>query len=138
MVNSILLTATTAILAAAGTNALWLATANVDQTNYVNGGGFFPSPYCQVGKGNTKEEALQKATSITNGIAIIAGGHCDQLPYKHTNQLGGFWDDHGDVNYEDDNRHWYCKTGTGAQGACDAGDGAPKRKRDGVEKEFKA
>jgi hypothetical protein len=37
-------------------------------------------------------------------ISVIQS--CGQLPYKHSNQLGGFWDDYGTINYKDDNWHW--------------------------------
>lgn len=112
------------LLAATGTQALWLATQNMDYANK----GASSSPYCQVGKGDTQAQAFSQASSTTNGIAVLAGSHCDQLPYHHTNQLGGFWDDYGTINYEDSNWHWYCKTGTGSRGSCDAGNGAPKKK----------
>ncbi|CEJ87916.1 hypothetical protein VHEMI04551 [[Torrubiella] hemipterigena] len=111
---------------ASSAQALWLATVNMDYGSNA-GGSIRMSPYCQVGKGNTRDEALSKASSTVHATAIIAGGHCDQLPYRKTNQLGGFWDDHGDINYIDGNRHWYCKTGSGSRGACDAGDGAPRK-----------
>lgn len=63
------------VAAAASTNALWLAVANADgETNA--GGGIYGSPYCLVGKGDTQEEALSKATDFVNGNIIIAGGHC--------------------------------------------------------------
>ncbi|KAG5772887.1 hypothetical protein H9Q72_001066 [Fusarium xylarioides] len=126
----------TVLAVATGAQALWLATADVDQSSNASGQ-ISRSPYCQVGKGDTQEEAFSQASSTVNGIAIIAGGHCSQLPYQHTNQLEGFWDDYGTINYEVDNWHWYCVTGTASKSACDAGDGAPKRKRD-VARDFKA
>ncbi|XP_014550597.1 hypothetical protein COCVIDRAFT_115047 [Bipolaris victoriae FI3] len=117
------------LAAASSTHALFLAVQNM---NYGSGLGnaVFSSPYCQVGKGNTAAEALSKASDTVHGTLIIAGGHCDQLPYKHTNQLGGFWDDYGTVNYEDNNWHWYCNPGSGNKGVCDSGNGAPKKKRE--------
>ncbi|XEV07077.1 hypothetical protein FSHL1_012364 [Fusarium sambucinum] len=118
---------TLVVLAASGAHALWLATVNMDYGSALNKG-VVSSPYCQVGKGNTREEALSKASSTVHGIAILAGGHCDQLPYRKTNQGGGFWDDYGTVNYIDDNWHWYCQTGNGNRNACDAGNGAPRKK----------
>ncbi|KAF4469489.1 hypothetical protein FALBO_3612 [Fusarium albosuccineum] len=124
MVNLLLLN----FLAVTGAQALWLATQNMDYSTNTGEGGVFNSPYCQVGKGDTEADAFSQASSTTNGIAIIAGGHCDQLPYQHTNQLGGFWDDHGTINYEDDTTHWFCSTGSESRGSCDAGAGVPKKK----------
>lgn len=114
------------LMAATSAHALWLCTVNRDYYNNA-AGGVFPSPFCQVGKGNNREQAWSKATDTFKGILIIAGGHCDQLAHQHTNQLGGFWDDYGTINYEDSNWHWYCNTG--GQGCCDGGRGAPKKKR---------
>ena len=124
MVKSLLL----AICATTGAHALWLAAVNMDYGSAV-GTAIFNSPYCQVGKGNTEAEALSKASNTVGGTIIIAGGHCDQLPYQHTNQLGGFWDDYGTINYEDDNWHWYCNPGHTNRNSCDAGNGSPKKKR---------
>ncbi|RYN27287.1 hypothetical protein AA0114_g12566 [Alternaria tenuissima] len=124
MVKSLLL----AICVTTGAHALWLAAVNMDYGSAV-GTAIFSSPYCQVGKGDTEAEALSKASNTVGGTIIIAGGHCDQLPYQHTNQLGGFWDDYGTINYEDDNWHWYCNPGHTNRNSCDAGNGAPKKKR---------
>ncbi|KAJ5542320.1 hypothetical protein N7535_004740 [Penicillium sp. DV-2018c] len=115
------------LLAATGTSALWLAAADMTYYNS-NPGGIFPSPVCQVGKGENRDQAWSLATSEGSESIALGGLHsCNELNYKKSNQLGGFWDDYGTLNYEDDNWHWYCSTG-GKQGACDAGDGAPKRK----------
>jgi hypothetical protein len=124
MVKSLLL----AICATTGAHALWLAAVNMDYGSAV-GTAIFSSPYCQVGKGNTEAEALSKASNTVCGTIIIAGGHCDQLPYQHTNQLGEFWEDYGTINYEDDNWHWYCNPGHTSRNSCDAGNGSPKKKR---------
>ncbi|EDU42530.1 conserved hypothetical protein [Pyrenophora tritici-repentis Pt-1C-BFP] len=88
------------------TTALWIATANMDYQTATPGGAIFPSPFCQVGKGDTAEQAHSQAARTVDATAIIAGGHCDQLPYQHTNQLGGFWDDYGTVFYVDGD--WQC------------------------------
>ena len=113
------------LLAATGTQALWLATS--DMTYYsVADGTAYPEPFCQVGKGDTRDQAWSQATSTgLNAVGIAGVQQCSELPYKHTNQLGGFWDDYGTINYEDSNWHWYCNTG--GNGACDAGNGAPKK-----------
>ncbi|KAG9376905.1 hypothetical protein PtrSN002B_008638 [Pyrenophora tritici-repentis] len=111
------------------TTALWIATANMDYQTATPGGAIFPSPFCQVGKGDTAEQAHSQAARTVDATAIIAGGHCDQLPYQHTNQLGGFWDDYGTVFYVDGDWQWYCNPGTSSSGYCDAGDGAPRKKR---------
>lgn len=120
------------LLAATGTQALWLAAA--EMTFYTNTpGGVFPSPACQVGKGDTEAQAWSQATSIGSDSVSIGGGvtTCGTLASHHSNQLGGFWDDYGTLNYEDDNWHWYCQPrlqgATG--GTCDAGNGSPKKKR---------
>ncbi|KAH7024678.1 uncharacterized protein B0I36DRAFT_434335 [Microdochium trichocladiopsis] len=108
-------------------NALWLCTANVDYTTSIRGSKY-ESPYCQVGKGDNRDQAWSQAKDRgLKAVAIIAGGHCDQLQYKHTNQLGGFWDDYGTINYIDSNWHWYCSTGS-REGCCDGGNGAPRKR----------
>ncbi|KAA8617658.1 hypothetical protein Ptr902_02562 [Pyrenophora tritici-repentis] len=101
----------------------------MDYQTATPGGAIFPSPFCQVGKGDTAEQAHSQAARTVDATAIIAGGHCDQLPYQHTNQLGGFWDDYGTVFYVDGDWQWYCNPGTSSSGYCDAGDGAPRKKR---------
>jgi hypothetical protein len=112
------------LLAATSTQALWLATA--DMSYYSNAGeAVWESPFCQVGRGDTREQAISQATRQVGAVAIAGIRSCSELPYVHSNQLGGFWDDYGTINYEDGNWHWYCNTGTG--GACDAGNGAPKK-----------
>lgn len=118
-----------ALVTATSTNALWLAAVNMDYGSAV-GTAIYSSPYCQVGKGNTMEEALSKASDTVTGRIFIAGGHCDQLSYHHTQQDGGFWDDYGTINYEDDNWHWYCNPGHGNRNVCDGGKGAPRKKRE--------
>ncbi|KAJ5145486.1 uncharacterized protein N7515_000050 [Penicillium bovifimosum] len=113
------------LLATTGTSALWIAAADMTYYNSVSGG-IYPSPSCQVGKGETRDEAWSLATSEgTESIALGGILTCDELNYKKTNQLGGFWDDYGTIFYETDDRMWYCGTG-GGQGACDAGEGVPK------------
>jgi hypothetical protein len=120
-----------ALCAIGGTQALWLAVANMDYSSAV-GTAIFGSPYCQVGKGNTQDEAISKAGKTVGSTILLAGGHCNQMPYSKTNQLGGFWNDHGTVNYIDSNWHWYCNINTGkyTSGSCDAGGGAPRKKRE--------
>jgi hypothetical protein len=87
---------------ATGTSALWLVTTNMDYGSAV-GNAVFSSSYCQVGKGNTREEAHSKASSTVGGTALLAGGHCDLAPYRKNNQFRRFCNDYGSVNYEDDN-----------------------------------
>ena len=116
------------VLVATTTNALWLATVDMTYSTNTGSGGIYGSPYCQVGKGDTEAQAWSQASSEgTDAVALNGIQHCNELSNKHTNQLGGFWDDYGTINYEDDNWHWYCNTG-GGQGTCNAGNGAPKRK----------
>lgn len=115
--------------AATGTQALWLAIADMTYYTNTNGGGQYGSPFCQVGKGDNRDQAMGAAGSTIHGTALGGVQKCSSLPYSKGNQLGGFWNDHGTINYEDDNRHWYCNPGSGSSGQCDAGDGAPKRKR---------
>lgn len=117
-IAALLLSATTA-------QALWLATAEITYYTAANGGSIYSWTVCQVGKGDNYDQAWSQATSQgTDAVAISGMPSCGELPYKHTNQLGGFWDDYGTINYEDSNWHWYCNTG--GLGACDAGGGAPK------------
>ncbi|KAJ5545245.1 hypothetical protein N7535_006372 [Penicillium sp. DV-2018c] len=114
------------LLATTGTSALWIAAADMTYYNNVPGGGVFPSPCCQVGKGATRDEAWSMATS--EGLESNALGGlqtCNELNYVKGNQLGGFYDDYGTIFYEEGDWQWYCSTG-GQQGACDAGDGAPR------------
>lgn len=118
--------------AATGTQALWLAIAEMTYQTNTNGGGTFPSPFCQVGRGDTIDAAMGAAGSTTDGTAIGGIQKCSELPSTKSNQLGGFWNDHGTINYEDDKTHWSCNPGSGSSGQCDAGDGAPKRKRSGA------
>ncbi|KAJ3543525.1 hypothetical protein NM208_g3522 [Fusarium decemcellulare] len=115
------------LLAAPSAQALWLAVQDMDYGSNAGGTVFF-SPYCQVGKGNDQAEALSKASSTIHGTILIAGGHCNHMSAQKTSQLGGFWDDYGTINYEDDNWHWYCSIPDGNRGSCDAGAGAPKKK----------
>lgn len=117
------------VLAATGSHALWLAIADMTYYTNTNGGGQYGSPFCQVGKGDNADQAHSQAGSTIHGIALGGVQKCSSLPYSKGNQLGGFWNDHGTINYEDSNWHWYCNPGTNG-GACDAGGGAPKRKRE--------
>ncbi|OAQ69234.1 hypothetical protein VFPPC_13815 [Pochonia chlamydosporia 170] len=122
------------LLAATGSQALWLAIADMTYYTNTNGGGQYGSPFCQVGKGDNRDQAASQAGSTVHATALGGVQKCSELPYSKGNQLGGFWNDHGTINYEDSNWHWYCNPGSGSSGACDAGNGAPKRKRsvDGV------
>lgn len=83
--------------------------------------------FFKVGKGDSYDQAWSEATNSVSGKVIAGINHCSELPYHERNQLGGFWDDYGSINYEDGDTHWYCSTG-GGSGACNAGDGALEKK----------
>lgn len=123
------------MLGATSAEALWLAIAQ--ETYYTNTGegGTYGSPFCQVGKGDTQQQAQSQAGSTVKGIALNGVQVCSGLPYSKGNSAGGFWNDYGTINYVDSNWHWYCNPGSGNTGVCNAGNGAPKRKRSA---EFKA
>ncbi|KAH3947738.1 hypothetical protein HBI56_186370 [Parastagonospora nodorum] len=125
------------LCAITGTQALWLAVSNQKWENYANQGGVFPTRYCVVGRGENEQQAIANSKKRDlKAISVGGAGYCDQLPYSKSNQGGGYWNDHGTINYIDDNWHWYCnplKGETGAfywDGACDAGSGAPRKKRE--------
>lgn len=126
------------LCAITGTQALWLAISNQQWTNYANQGGFPATRYCVVGRGENKDQAIKNSKDRGFSATAIGGvaGYCDVLPYSKSNQLGGYWNDHGTINYIDDNWHWYCNPLQGEvgafywSGACDAGSGAPRKKRE--------
>jgi len=120
------------------TQALWLAVSNQAWTNYANQGGFPQTRYCVAGRGENEQQAL--ANSKDRGpkaVSVGGAGYCDQTKYSKSSQGGGYWSDFGTLNYIDDNWHWYCNPLTKGDpgyyafsGACDAGGGAPRKKRE--------
>ncbi|PON26729.1 hypothetical protein TGAM01_v204230 [Trichoderma gamsii] len=118
------------LLSATGTQALWLAYAQESYWTATPGGGQYESPFCQVGRGENAQDAMSNAQKTAGGAVAFADiVKCSEMPYKHTSQLGGFWNDYGTINYIDDNWHWYCNAGNSiTSGSCDAGGGAPRKR----------
>jgi hypothetical protein len=116
------------VAAATSTQALILAVATMTYT-IINEGGQFGSPYCQIGAGDTWDEAEGMAADEgTAAYALYGGGDCTVLDSMTEGTPGDeFWLVSGWVNHVQDGRKYYCyiDIGDDVNGSCDAGDGVP-------------
>lgn len=79
------------LLSATGTRAIWLAYAQESYWTTTVGGGAYGSPYYQVGRGKDAQDASSNAQKTAGGaVAFNQIFHCNEMPYTHTAQLGGF------------------------------------------------
>jgi hypothetical protein len=94
-------------------------------------GGGFAGSLCQIYGADTQDDAINYMVANqdkNSKVSSLEALHdCKSLYVRSTNQLGGYWADHGWVNYDDGTTHYSCYIDSDEfymdSGGCDAGEG---------------